>query len=130
MQKAWQGALAITRSRRLGWSASSAVGAAWGVVRRPAQGAGRFPRILFAAAILAPVKHVMVEEKSAALVIRDGRKVYRITIWQRALDVLSGRLSVAAYKITDQSRDGLVAGAVTGSEACRRHSYAGTICKS
>lgn len=62
--------------------------------------------------------------------IRDGRRVYRITIGQRTLDMLSGRLSVAAYKITDRSRDGLVAGAVTGSEACGRHSYAGTICKS
>ena len=48
---------------------------------------------------LEAIKRVVVEGKSAVLVIRDGRRVYRITIGYRALDVLSGRLSVAANKI-------------------------------
>ena len=49
---------------------------------------------------LEAIKRVVVEGKSAVLVIRDGRRVYRITTGHRALEVLSGRLSVAAYKIS------------------------------
>ena len=49
---------------------------------------------------LEAIKAVVAEGDTGVLVIRDGRRLYRITIGRRDLDVLSQRLSMAAWKIT------------------------------
>ena len=48
---------------------------------------------------LEAIKTVVAEGDTGVLVIRDGRRLYRITIGRRDLDVLSQRLSMAAWKI-------------------------------
>ena len=48
---------------------------------------------------LEAIKAVVTEGDTGVLVIRDGRRLYRITIGRRDLDVLSQRLSMAAWKI-------------------------------
>jgi hypothetical protein len=45
------------------------------------------------------VKRVVVEDGAGVVVVRDGRKVYRITISYRDLLALGPRLSLAAWKV-------------------------------
>ena len=47
---------------------------------------------------LEAIKAVVAVGDTGVLVIRDGHRLYRITIGRRDLDELAGRLSMAAYK--------------------------------